>query len=172
MNIIVKGYLDFFQVLVYLAWFILVSPIWIAFFLMVFVCLVVVFIVVRMMGWLGVTRTFHGKRKLIKILRVLPFAKDWRSFTKKKNPVTEQPFAIDLYEVDPLCFIGMRRTDISTVLRAGIDIEFAERDTAEVRWTRKYAEVECWFINDACRDCSFFTKDEKGARTKISSTRY
>ncbi|VVP58943.1 hypothetical protein PS870_05942 [Pseudomonas fluorescens] len=167
MNWIAKGYMDFFEVLVYLLNAVVVLFLCITVFLPGFL---LISIIVKILKVAGLARSIRAKRRIVSFLRVIPVGKAWRNITRRRGVVTEQPFAISLYEVEPVCFIGMNTFEISTVLRSRPYNEHGERGTEEAHWKRKGFEVECWFESGACYDCIFFSSDEQGRRTRISRT--
>lgn len=170
MRWLVRGYIDFFISLGYLVWFAWLIAYALVRFSAGLLSETIICVVVQVLKSSGALQTIRGKRWLVRFFRVMPLGKSWRRSGKKVEPIIEHPFAIDLYEIDPLCFVGMSRIEISALLSVPIDKEYAERGTAEVTWNRKDFHVECWFEGEICRHCFFYNKDAQGKLEKISDT--
>lgn len=166
----VRGYIDFFQWLGYAALLVVLLAYGVTRLLIGIFFWVLIFIVILIFKWSRLIQSNRGRRGLVRFLRVMPFGKAWRRTTKKGRIVIRRPFAIDLHEISPVCFVGMSRSEISAILKSSVDQESAERGTAEVTWNCKDFHIECWFEEQICRGCSFYTKDVRGKLAKISDT--
>lgn len=136
--------------------------------LLLFMLVSIIFNVLKKAGF---TLSIRGKRRLIRFFRAVLMTKSWRDSSRARRPVAEEPFAINLYETDPVCFIGMKPSEISTILKASHYREGGwDHGRTQVEWAREGVEVECWFDAEICFDCIFYLRDERGHRTEISRT--
>lgn len=136
-----------------------------------FLLFMLVSIIFKVLKKAGFTLSIRGRRRLIKFFRTVLMTKSWRGSSRAKRPVAEKPFAINLHETDPVCFIGMNPSEISTTLKVSDYQEVGgDRDDSYVTWRRKGFEVECWFDRGICFDCMFYLRDERGHRAEISRT--
>ena len=154
----------------YMTWFFWLLACWVIWMLIGIVFEIFICGVVYAFQASGALQSKHGKRSLIRFLRMIPFGKSWRRKAKPRRVFIEQPFAINLLEVDPICFVGMNRTEVTAILKVPIDQENPERSTSQVIWNREDFHVECWFEGDVCRYCFFYSKDAQGVLRKISGT--
>ena len=119
----------------------------------------------------GFTLSVTERRNLIRVLRRVPLRKTWREIKWARQPVSAKPFAINLRETDPYCFIGMKLSEVSTILRVGDYEEWGgDRGERYITWRRVGFEVQCSFYSEVCACCSFYIRSEQGGLTEISRT--
>jgi hypothetical protein len=170
MRTILHGFVGFLKALV---WFLKTA---VVVFLNIFITLYeyalksVLFIALSVMKKTGITLSIHGKRRLVKLLKKVPLAKSWRNDCRKRRLYVERPFAISLRQTDAAYFVGMKSSEISTVLKAEPSVQGMMDFGEELfDWKNKRFHVECYFKRGICTGCYFYSRGRDGVLTEISS---